>query len=296
MRSAAAIALALTMLSASAAEGQTPPASSSSQPAGGQQPLANPAANPAPSAVAAPKAPSTRANGKGATPTTDLPAFVTDEAIAVSSDYRGSTVNIIGMKPGGSGRGDVVVALRGPNQPTTVRRKTRFLMLWVNGEPVRFDAAPSFLAVVSARPLREIATPRAIWALKLDPAASAQLASATPAGADASNYRRALVRLRQQAGLYVEDPRGLRPRARVMFTAQIKLPANAPIGRYVYDTYFFRRGRLVSTASGAVEVSRQGLERTVYDIATRQSLLYGLGVVLFAIGAGWIAALLFRRS
>jgi uncharacterized protein (TIGR02186 family) len=221
---------------------------------------------------------------------------VTETEIPVNSDFRGTRVNIIALTSERRGRGDFVVALRGPNQPAVVRRKTRFLVFWVNGQPVRFDEAPSFLAVVSEKPLRDIASPRAIWTLRLDPAASARLAGPTPEGADPASYRQALVRLRRQAGLYIEDPRGLRRPTRGALSAQIKLPANAPLGKYVSDVYFFRDGRLVSMTSSEVTVSREGWERTVYDVATRYGFLYGLCVVLVALGAGWGAGVMLRRT
>ncbi|MGE0045368.1 MAG: TIGR02186 family protein, partial [Hyphomonadaceae bacterium] len=170
------------------------------------------------------------------------------------------------------------------------------LGLWVNGPPVRFEEAPAFLAIYSARPLRQIASPRAIWTLQLDAAAAARLAGPTPPDADASAYRQALVRLRRQAGLYVEDPRGLELLGRGLFRAQIQIPANAPIGRYTADVFLFRNGRLISTQTSRVLISRQGVERTIHDLAMGQPFLYGLATVIFALGAGWAAAIFFRRT
>lgn len=169
-------------------------------------------------------------------PNQELPAAVTDEDIPVTSDYRGFSITVFGMNPDRLGRGDVVVALRGPSLPARVVRKRRFFGLWVNGPPVHFTEAPGFMAVFSARPLRSIASPQAIWSLKLDPAAAAQLAGAIPGDADPSDYREALVRLRTQAGLYSENPRGLTMLSRNrLFRAQVRIPANAPLGAYVAD-------------------------------------------------------------
>ncbi|MGE0830508.1 MAG: TIGR02186 family protein [Hyphomonadaceae bacterium] len=229
-------------------------------------------------------------------PPPELPAAVTDEDIAVTSDYRGFRVTVFGVNPDRRGRGDIVVALRGPNEPTVVRRKRRFLGLWVNGQPVRFEETPVFFAVYSARPLREIAGPQAIAALRLDAAAAARLAGATPADADPSDYRQALVRLRRNAGLFVEDQTGLRMLGNGLFRAQIRIPANAPIGRYSAEVYLFRNGQLVSSQESVVMVSRQGVERTIHDLALGLPILYGLTTILIALGAGWAAAFFFRRS
>lgn len=234
----------------------------------------------------------------------DLPAAVAEEQITVSSDYRGSYVTVFGVNPDRRGRGDIVVVVRGPTASAVVMRKRNVYGLWVNGDPVRFAEAPSFFAVLSNRPLRQIASPESIWRYQLDPAASAQLASAVPAGADPSAYRAALVRLRRAQGLYqwysgraIPDQRGgLTMYQGGLFRAVVRLPANAPIAQYHADTYLFREGRLISSQRIPITISRVGIERRIHDLATNASLLYGIVTVLFALFAGWIAAWLFRRT
>ena len=133
----------------------------------------------------------------------DLPAGVAEEQITVSSTYGGSYITVFGVNPDRRGRGDIVVVLRGPNEHATVMRKRRVLGLWINGDPVRFSEAPCVLRRAEQSPAAtEIASPQSIWRYQLDPAASAQLASAVPAGGDPSAYRAALVRLRREQGLY----------------------------------------------------------------------------------------------
>lgn len=233
----------------------------------------------------------------------ELPAAVLEEQIAVSSDYRGSFITVFGVNPDRRGRGDVVVVVRGPNVGTVVMRKRRVFGLWMNDDPVRFTEAPSFFAVLSNRPLGDIANPQLIRRYELDPAASAQLESAT-GSADPSAYRAALVRLRHAQGLYqwyVGPPAargqgGLTSYPGGLFLAEVRLPANAPIDRYHADTYLFREGRLISSQRIQVTVSRVGIERRIHDLASAQSFLYGVVTVLLALFFGWIAALLFRRT
>jgi uncharacterized protein (TIGR02186 family) len=239
-----------------------------------------------------------------AEPTAGLPAAVAEEQITVSSDYRGSFVTVFGVNPDRRGRGDIVVVVRGPNEPATVMRKRRVLGFWVNGDPVRFNQAPSFFAVLSNRPLPQIASPRAIWNYGLDPAASARLASAVPAGGDPSAYRAALVQLRREQGLYQwytgrqapEQRGGLTMYQGGLFRAVVRLPANAPIAQYHADTYLFRDGRLISSQRIPITISRVGVERRIHDLATNNSWIYGIVTVLLALASGWVAAVLFRRS
>lgn len=234
----------------------------------------------------------------------NLPAAVAEERITVSSDYGGSYITVFGVNPDRRGRGDIVVVVRGPTEEATVMRKRRVYGIWINTAPVRFRDTPSFFAVLTNRPLRQIASPQSIWRYRLDAAASARLDSDVPAGADPALYRNALVRLRRAQGLYQDYSGRPSPERRAglttypggLFRAVVRLPANAPIAEYHADTYLFRDGRLISTQRIPINIARVGIERSIHDLATNASVLYGIMTVLLAIGAGWIAALVFRRS
>lgn len=233
----------------------------------------------------------------------DLPAAVAEERITVDSDYRGSYITIFGVNPDRRARGEIVVVVRGPTENVTVMRKQRAFGLLVNGDPVRFSEAPSFFALLSNAELRDITTPQLIHRYQLDPAASAQLQTAVP-NADPSAYRAALVRLRRAQGLYqsysepptLEDRSGLTVYPGGLFRAVVRLPANAPIAEYVADAYVFRDQRLISSQRIPIGFARVGLEGVIHDLATEASFFYGVFVVLIALGAGWLAAFLFRRS
>jgi hypothetical protein len=235
--------------------------------------------------------------------TSTLPAAVAEEQITVGSDYEGSTITVFGVNPDRRGRGDIVVVLRGPEQSATVTRKRRVLGLWMNGPEVEFANTPSFFAVLSNRPLRQIASPQSIWRYQLDPAATARLASVVPAGDDPSAYRAALVRLRRDQGLY-QDYSGAVSNGREgltlyqggLFRASVRLPANAPIAAYSADTYVFRDGALVSSQRVPVRIERVGIERRIHDLAQDASFLYGILALLLALAAGWFAAAWFRRA
>lgn len=245
---------------------------------------------------APPRRPRRAARAPQSEPSTDFPAAIAQENFAATSSYQGAEVTVFGYTPDRLRRGDVVVAVRGPPETAVVRRKFRFLAFWVNGDPVRFEDAPSFLAVYSTRPLNEIASPRAIWELRLDPAASARLVGATPADADASAYRRAFVRLRRQSGLYVEEPEGLDLDANALFHRQIKIPANAPLGEYTVEIFWFRDNRLIARQANTLNVARQGIERTIHDLATKHAFFYGILTVLLALAGGWASAVAFRKT
>jgi uncharacterized protein (TIGR02186 family) len=225
----------------------------------------------------------------------DLATGVTEEEVAVTSDYRGARLTVFGVHWQRGGRSDVVIVLRGPGEREVVRRKRRIAGLWINADPVRFTDAPSFFAIASTRPIGAFLSASTIANLGLDPGALARLEGSTPADTDPAAYRRALVRLKEKAGLYRESPRGLSVEEDGAFKAPFIIPANAPVGAYNVDVYLFRNGRLVRHKPGEILITRIGVEKTIYTAAQTWPILYGVSTVLFALLAGYVAALAFRR-
>jgi uncharacterized protein (TIGR02186 family) len=225
---------------------------------------------------------------------TPLAADVVDERIEVTTDFRGARIVIFGVAAEKSGD-DIAVTVRGPDQAATVMRKRRVAGLWLNQDPVKFTAAPSFFALVTAKPVETFASRRAMWFDGLDPAAMAKLEGATPADADPAAYRAALVRLKKSRDLYQERT-DLKLRPGGLFKAEIQLPANAAPGPYEARIFLFRNGRAVQSQRADIIIARAGLERRVHDLARDRPFLYGLATVAMALLAGWGAALAFRRS
>ena len=62
---------------------------------------------------------------------------------------------------------DIVVTVTGPRQSTVTFRKQRMLAIWVNADSRVFEDAPSYLAVLSNRPLSAIASTEALRRLQL---------------------------------------------------------------------------------------------------------------------------------
>jgi uncharacterized protein (TIGR02186 family) len=226
----------------------------------------------------------------------DLSTGITDEEVAVTSDYRGAQLTVFGVHwQRDRARSDVVVVLRGPGEREILRRKRRMFGLWINSDPVRFADAPSFFALASTRPIGTFLSASTISTLGLDPGALARLEGGTPPDSDPAAYRRALVRLKTRAGLYRESPRGLQIEEDGAFQARFIIPANAPVGAYAVDVFLFRNGRLIQRKPGEILITRIGVEKTIYSAAQTWPLLYGFFTVLFALASGYAAALAFRR-
>ncbi len=246
------------------------------------------------------------------TPPAAVSAALTTTNVRVTSSFRGARIVLYGavfdptMTPS-----DVVVIVRGPDAPVRIARKTRVAGVWVNSRPVVFEGAPGFYMAASTRPLGEIAsfsTLRRLGAGIDHLRINAPLEQRTETrygvrdvvvsrlGADYLDWRRAVVRLKAQSGLYAADDQGVTFVDRGLFRAEIDLPTGAPIGAYSAEIFLFQNGQPVSRRMRGLSVEKAGIERALYLFAHNRPWLYGLASVVIALGAGWAASVAFRRN
>ena len=115
-------------------------------------------------------------------------------------------------------------------------------------------------------------------------------------GADGP-FREALLRLKAQEGLYLEDERGVTFLTPDIFRASIPLPATAPPGNYDVEVDAVCRHRdprphAARISSWSRPASRS---RSATSPATGRSL-YGLATAAIALFFGWLANVIFRRD
>jgi uncharacterized protein (TIGR02186 family) len=190
---------------------------------------------------------------------------------------------------------DVAVVLKGPLEPIVVREKQKVAGIWMNVDRVRFRSAPSFYAVVSSRPLRDLIDERtaAIYELGLG-----NLQLSPGGGADADTLRRferGFINLRQRQQLYQEIPDGVEISEGVLYRARISIPARVPVGTYTAETFLIRDGRVIAGAAREISIDKLGFERFVAEAAERWSFTYGLVSVALSLLLGWGASAIFQR-
>lgn len=246
------------------------------------------------------------------TPPAAISAALTTTNVRVTSSFRGARIVLYGAVFDPSTQpSDVVVIVRGPDAPLRLARKTRVAGVWVNSRPVVFEGAPGFYMAASTRPLGEIAsfgTLRRLGAGVDHLAINAPLEERTETrygvrdvvvsrlGQDYLDWRRAVVRLKEQSGLYAADERGVTFVDRGLFKAEIDLPTAAPIGVYTAEIFLFQNGQPVSRRMRGLTVEKAGLERALYLFAHNRPWSYGLVSVAIALAAGWAASVVFRRN
>lgn len=226
------------------------------------------------------------------------------DRVQIASNFTGDDIAVFGSidLPAYLTEGiayDVVVTVQGPRQSFTTRRKERVLGLWVNVDSREFVEAPAYLAVLSNRPLADIADGDVQRRERLGIANVRLLQRIGPDYADTvadDVFRQAFVRIRSGEGLYIESSSSVSFLTGTVFRATAPLPPNVPTGRFDVDVKVFAAGQLVARDQAALTISKVGFEHFVAVYARDHALLYGLAVALMALGTGWLASVIFRRD
>lgn len=221
------------------------------------------------------------------------------DEVAITANFNGSDVMIFGAvkrdaPAPDSGPLEVIITLAGPSTPVLVRRKERLLGIWVNTDAVEVDEAPSFYAVATSGPFGDVV--RDVEDLRYGISISRAIRSVgAPSEVENSEtFTEALIRIRQNAGLYQILDSEIDIEEETLFRGQITLPAALTEGDYIARIYITRNGLVVDEYETSIAVYKAGLERWLYDTSRNQPLLYGLMSLAIAISAGWLASAVFR--
>jgi len=234
-----------------------------------------------------------------------LVTAVSSNMVSIKSTFTGAEIVLFGTierdaqtvaRPQGY---DIVIVTRGPRHQIVVRRKSRLAGIWVNRESRRYVGAPSYLAILSNRPLADIADPLLLSRFQLSLEQLILRTPSTDAAASAPEammFHEALLRLMRERAHYIEDPSGVAFLSPTLFRANIPLPASVPVGEYRAEVYLFGDGALLARATKEISIHKTGVEQLVTSLATQMPLLYGLIAVALAIFSGWLAGIIFRRD
>ncbi|HEY6254293.1 MAG TPA: TIGR02186 family protein [Xanthobacteraceae bacterium] len=194
---------------------------------------------------------------------------------------------------------DIAVTVIGPRQTVVTFRKERMLGIWVNYESRVFENAPSYLAVLTNRPLDAITNADTLRRLQLGLDNIALPQRIDPVAGDdlpGDVFRKAFLSLKDEHGLYRQESNGVTFVAPALFRASIPLPAEVLVGTYEVDVKLFADGAVIARTPSALEIFKAGFEQFVTTSAQNHGLLYGLAAASMAILTGWFASVVFRRD
>ncbi len=230
---------------------------------------------------------------------------ISSDTIAIESNFVGAELVLFGTIERDANTVarrhgyDVVVVVSGPVHDVVVRKKEWLAGIWVNRRSRRYDNVPSYLAVLSNRPIKEITTPATLeqFHLGLEQLGPGGETEQTRSGnAPSTEFDAALLRLMGERELYVEDGSGLEFLSNSLFSARITVPAYVPVGIFQAEVFLFGDNALLQRQTIKLDVHKSGFEQAAYALATQQSLIYGMLAVALAIFSGWLASVVFRRD
>lgn len=241
-----------------------------------------------------------------AAPTADPPpeetvvAGLSSDSVAITASFNGSEILIYGAIkretpiPEGPPL-QVIVTVEAPSSGVTVWRKERKAGIWVNAEAVRIGAAPGFYAVATSAALDDILLPEWDSRYRISLSHAMRAFAGQIAVDSAVPFTEALIRIRQDEGLYRLDEGSVSLIDQTLFRADVSLPANLVEGAYKTRIFLLRNGQVIDVFVAPINVRKVGVERWLYRLAFDQPFLYGLMSLGVAVGAGWGASAGFRR-
>jgi len=216
--------------------------------------------------------------------------------VSIASNYVGASIAVFGAVSTPSQEPpdyDAVITVTGPRQTLIVRRKRRMLGIWVNADSRTFADIPSFLFVLSNRPLNAIATTTNPNRNRIGLEQALALA---PENDRDRAFGAALIDIESERGVYSEKTDAITFFSPTVFRADVAVSSNALIGAYDIDAKLFSKGELVAHSRSAFELVKTGTVQFIAAAARNDGLLYGFSVALMALGMGWLASIVFQRE
>lgn len=218
------------------------------------------------------------------------------DEVAITATFEGSDILVFGaVKREAPIASDsdlgVIVTVAGPDRPVMVRRKDRRLGIWVNTDAVEVDAAPSFYAVATSAPMKDVLRDTEDLRHRITIPRAIRSVGATVD--DSPAFTEALMRIRERSDLYQVLEGEVDLEQDTLFRTAITLPANLTEGDYEAHIFLTRDGTVIDEYITTIPVKKVGLERWLYNLAHEQALLYGLMSLAIAIASGWGASAAF---
>ena len=159
---------------------------------------------------------------------------------------------------------------------------------------VEIDSAPAFYNVATSGPWNEVLTDVEDLRHRVSIPRAIRSVGAPMNVADAAAFSEAVIRIREDEGLYSIREDTVAVDEQTLFRTSIEMPSDLTEGSYAARIFLTRGGMVVSTFETSIDVRKVGLERFLYSMSREQPIWYGLMSLAIAIAAGWGASTAFR--
>lgn len=225
------------------------------------------------------------------------------DRVSITADFSGADLTIFGALDNADplinrqGRYDIIVVLEGPARPVVVRKKTRFLGMWINTQAETFVNVPVSYSLATTRALQDITTTTNFRQLAL----GVDNLTVTPLdrqgnAATIEEFTAALRNRKRAVGLFSERIGGVQFLSQSLFRATLQLAPNVPVGTHRARAFLFKNGVFIKESSAQLAILKAGFEQRVFRYAQDHGFIYGLFAVALAFVTGWLGRLIFRKD
>jgi len=222
---------------------------------------------------------------------------IVDKDINITASFDGAKIIIYGViDPKLHKDSILIINVLGPSSHLKIRKKEKYAGIWLAGknEMVFINAPGYFASANNLNTLKSIDNK----ILKEFNIGWDNLIINTNNSKNDNNldiYKNLLKSYYQNRGLY-HITSNIAVLGEALFRAEFILPAITPTGTYNVKSFLLsNNGKLISSATNSIKVSKEGLAEDLSDYSIEHPFLYGLLAALGAIMAGYIGSEVFRR-
>jgi uncharacterized protein (TIGR02186 family) len=226
-----------------------------------------------------------------------LISTLSDDAVEITSNFTGEQIVVFGAVrgiPADDTAYQVAVVVQGPDQDIVVRRKERFLGVWLNRTSREFVSVPSYYVMHLSENFSGTLTPSDLLEYRLG---VSSLPFVVDSGTDATaqHFASALIGIKNTRGLFAERRREVKFLAPNVFRTTFFLPSDIPTGEYRVSVYLFRDRAFLAGQTQILSMAKGGYSERIARAAIDYPLSYGIVCVALALFTGWFAGMIFRR-
>ncbi|QQG35731.1 MAG: TIGR02186 family protein [Micavibrio aeruginosavorus] len=233
-----------------------------------------------------------RASAQTAVTGRSLVVDLAADHVDITLGFNGADLTLFGVK---DKPGQVAVVIRGPEQTTVVRRKSKALGIWMNTRAVEFLNVPVYYDFATSAPEPDLASPETLNKLGIGLDALDFHVEKNEDREMIDSFREALVRNRQGGGHFPLSPRTVKFISDDFFRVDFHVPADVPTGNYLVETLLLNEGKVIDRRETSLRVAQVGFSADVYNFSYERPFFYALLSVGMAIVLGAGSHFAFRR-
>ena len=220
---------------------------------------------------------------------------VTPDTIRINAFYKGTETAVSADLP--IECDGAVVKIQGAEEQTTLKKKGKVYIFWLNVDDVTISNAPGIYIVNSSGPLKSICAADTRHTLLLGYDALKERIGIQSknnlSGSEFSDF----IKLKEHNSSYQQNTTAqLLPAADKKynsFNATLHIPPVMPSGDYQILLYYFKDRDLLGKSSTTLKVEKVGVPNYLYSLAFNHPASYGVFACVIAMATGIIMSFIF---